>query len=576
MSLSANIQEKAGLIWAIADKLTGVYKPHEYGEVILPLTVIRRFDCILADTKEAVLAKNEQMKNIPMKHDFLCMASGNAFYNTSKFTFEKLLDDPDGIEANFRNYLNGFSENVQEIIEKFKFDAHISNMARKGILYIVLKEFTSSRANLHPSHISNLEMGYIFEEIIRKFSEAHNEDAGQHYTPREVIRLMVNILFYDDGDALAGNNVVRSVYDPACGTGGMLSVAEEYLHELNQGAKLMAYGQEINDQTFAICKADMLIKGNDADDIKDGNTLSDDQFAGRRFDYILSNPPFGREWKNEKTAVEKEAKQGFAGRFGAGLPSQSDGQMLFLQTAIAKMKEPHEGGSRIAIIHNGSPLFTGDAGSGPSEIRRYILENDLLEAIIALPNDIFYNTGIATYIWVLSNKKAGTPREGKVQLINANGLFEKRRKSLGNKRNDIPESAIAEITRLYGDFKKSELSLIFDNEDFGYTKITVERPLCDENGKPILKKGKPQPDSSRRDTETVPLKEDIEGYFKREVLPFAPDAWIDKKKSKVGYEIPFTRYFYQYEAPQSAESLIAEIRELEQQLAGSLKEVFES
>ena len=576
MSLSSNVNEKAALIWAIADKLTGVYKPHEYGEVILPLTVIRRFDCILSDTKDAVLKKYDEVKNLPMKDVLLRSATGGkAFYNTSKYTFERLLDDPDNIEENFRDYLNGFSENVQDIIEKFKFDGHITTMANKGILYIVIKEFTSPKANLHPDVISNLEMGYIFEEIIRRFSESHNEDAGQHYTPREVIRLMVNILFHDDNDILSGNNVAKTIYDPACGTGGMLSVSEEYLHELNAATELLAFGQELNDQTFAICKADMLIKGNDANFIKDGNTLSDDQFEGQKFDYIISNPPFGRGWKNEKTKVEAEAKRGFAGRFGAGVPAVSDGQMLFLLTAISKMKEPSDGGSRIAIIHNGSPPFTGDGGSGPSEIRRYILENDLLEAIIALPNDIFYNTGIATYIWVLSNKKAGTKREGKVQLINANGLFEKRRKALGNKRNDIPENAIEEITRIYGEFRENEISQIYDNADFGYTKITVERPLLDEDGNPILKKNKPQADSSLRDTENVPLKENIDEYFKREVLPFAPDAWIDTKKSKVGYEIPFTRYFYKYEAPQSSTEIMSEIMDLETELSGSLKEVFD-
>ncbi|MDB8620079.1 class I SAM-dependent DNA methyltransferase [Streptococcus parasanguinis] len=576
MSLSSNVNEKAALIWAIADKLTGVYKPHEYGEVILPLTVIRRFDCILSDTKDAVLKKYDEVKNLPMKDVLLRSATGGkAFYNTSKYTFERLLDDPDNIEENFRDYLNGFSENVQDIIEKFKFDGHITTMANKGILYIVIKEFTSPKANLHPDVISNLEMGYIFEEIIRRFSEAHNEAAGQHYTPREVIRLMVNILFHDDNDILSGNNVAKTIYDPACGTGGMLSVSEEYLHELNAATELLVFGQELNDQTFAICKADMLIKGNDANFIKDGNTLSDDQFEGQKFDYIISNPPFGREWKNEKTKVEAEAKRGFAGRFGAGVPAVSDGQMLFLLTAISKMKEPSDGGSRIAIIHNGSPLFTGDAGSGPSEIRRYILENDLLEAIIALPNDIFYNTGIATYIWVLSNKKAGTKREGKVQLINANGLFERRRKTLGNKRNDISEKQISEITRIFGDFRENEISQIYDNADFGYTKITVERPLLDEDGNPILKKNKPQADSSLRDTENVPLKEDIEEYFKREVLPFAPNAWIDTKKSKVGYEIPFTRYFYKYEAPQPSTEIMAEIMNLETELSGSLAEVFD-
>lgn len=350
----------------------------------------------------------------------------------------------------------------------------------------------------------------------------------------------------------------------------MLSVAENYLHKLNSTAELLAFGQEINDQTFAICKADMLIKGNDATQIKSGNTLSDDQFAEQTFDYILSNPPFGREWKNEKNAVEKEAKLGFAGRFGAGLPAVGDGQMLFLETAVAKMKPT---GSRAAIIHNGSPLFTGDAGSGPSEIRRYLLENDLLEAIIALPNDIFYNTGIATYIWVLSNKKAEN-RKGKVQLINANGLFEKRRKALGNKRNDISEEQIAEITRVYGDFTENEISKIFSNEEFGYSKITVERPLKDENGEPVLKKGKPQPDTALRDTENVPLTENIQAYFEREVLPFSPDAWIDENKTKVGYEIPFTRYFYKYEAPRPSAEIMAEIVELEKELDGSLEEIF--
>ena len=575
MSLESNISEKAALIWAIADKLTGVYKPHEYGEIILPLTVIRRFDCILADTKDAVVKKYNEVKSLPMQDVLLRKAAGNrAFYNVSKFTFEKLVDDPENIEDNFRTYLKGFSDNVREIIDKFKFDGHITTMANKNILYIVIKEFTSPKANLHPDVISNLEMGYIFEEIIRRFSEAHNEDAGQHYTPREVIRLMVNILFNDDNQILSGTDIAKTIYDPACGTGGMLSVAEEYLHSLNSSADLLEFGQELNDQTFAICKADMLIKGNNADFIKDGNTLSDDQFEGQTFDYILSNPPFGREWKNEKPAIEKEAKLGFAGRFGAGLPAASDGQMLFLLTAISKMKDASKGGSRVAIIHNGSPLFTGDAGSGPSNIRKYIIENDLLEAIIALPTDLFYNTPIQTYIWVLSNKKRGTKREGKIQLINAVGMYEKRRKALGNKRNDIPETSIEEITRLYGDFKESEISKIFDNEDFGYTKITVERPLRDEKGELVIKSGKKQADSALRDTENVPLKDDIQEYFEREVLPYAPDAWIDTKKTTVGYEIPFTRYFYKYEAPKPSSEIMAEIVALEKELEGSLSEVF--
>ena len=573
MSLSVNVQEKANLIWAIADKLTGAYKPHEYGKVILPLTVIRRFDCILAPTKDAVLKKHNAISsNMPMRDNFLKKASGYQFYNTSKYTFETLLDDANNIEANFKNYLNGFSDNVKNIIEKFEFDDEIDNLVDKNLLYIVIQEFTTPKADLHPNKISNLEMGYIFEEIIRKFSEAHNEDAGQHYTPREVIELMVNILFNSDKEILT-KNVAKTIYDPACGTGGMLSVAEDFLKKLNSSATLLPFGQEINDETFAICKADMLIKGNDADKIRNGNTLSGDQFAGEKFDYILSNPPFGREWKNDKVAVEKEAKLGAGGRFGYGLPAVGDGQMLFLLTAISKMKEPSQGGSKVAIIHNGSPLFTGDAGSGPSDIRKHILENDLLEAIIALPNDIFYNTGIATYIWVLNNRKEKR-RQGKVQLINANGLFEKRRKSLGNKRNDIPRKYIDEITNLYADFKETEISKIFDAIDFAYSKIVVERPLKDEQGNIVKRAGKPVADADLRDTENIPLKEDIKEYFKREVLPYAPDAWIDEKKTKIGAEIPFTRYFYKYVPPRQSTEVMAEKKELEKSLKGALDEVF--
>ena len=569
MSINGNINQKANLIWSIADVLTGTYKPHEYGEVILPMMVIKRFDCILEDTKEAVLKKLPEVSNLPMKDIFLKKASGHPFYNTSKFNFKRLLDAPDSIEINFRSYLNDFSDNVKDILEHFEFERHIERLASHDLLYMIIKKFSTPDADLHPSKISNLEMGYIFEEIIRRFSEAHNEDAGQHYTPREVIELMVNILFNNDNSILTGN-VAKTLYDPTAGTGGMLSVAEEYLSRLNKNAKLICYGQEINDQTFAICKGDMLIKGNDANNIKCGNTLSDDQFADDKFDYILSNPPFGREWKNDKNAVEKEAKLGFAGRFGAGLPPVSDGQMLFLQTAIHKMRPE---GSKVAIIQNGSPLFSGDAGSGQSEIRKYILENDLLEAIVALPNDLFYNTGIATYIWVFNNKKP-VERKGKVQLINANGLYEKRRKSLGNKRNDIPQKYIDKITQIYGDFKENEISKIFNNEDFGYAKIVVERPQRDENGEIILKKGKPIADSELRDTENVPLTEDIHEYFQREVIPFAPDAWIDESKTKIGYEIPFTRYFYKYVPPRPSDEVLSEIMTLQKDLEQTLKGLF--
>lgn len=575
IDLSSAVKDKAALIWAIADKLTGVYQPHEYGDVIIPLTVIRRFDCALANSRQAVWNIMDSVKDYPesLRDGKLKKESDHEFYNTSLFNFENLLDDPAGIEENFIAYLQGFSPNVRDIIERFEFNREIKKMASKNILYIVLKEFTSSRANLHPSVVSNLEMGYIFEEIIRKFAEAHNASAGQHYTPREVIELMVNILFEEDIQTLSNKAITKTIFDPACGTGGMLSEAESHLHGINPKAKLLSHGQEINDNTFAICKADMLIKGNHADNIRCGNSLSEDLFTEGSYDYIISNPPFGREWKNEKSDVEKEAKLGEKGRFAAGLPAIGDGQMLFLQIALSKMKRIQNGGSRIAIIHNGSPLFTGDAGSGPSEIRRYIIENDLLEAIIALPNDIFYNTGIATYLWVLSNKKSAT-RKGKVQLIDGNKLFEKRRKALGSKRNDIPPSAIAELTRLYGDFEESPISKIFDNKEFGYAKITVERPLLDDAGEPVLKKGKKQPDAKLRDTENVPLTEDVQSYFKREVLPHVPDAWIDEKKTKIGYEIPFTRYFYHHEAPRPSSEIRDEILAIEKELEGALKDIF--
>ena len=570
MSLTSNVKEKADLIWSIADKLTGVYKPHEYGRVILPLTVIRRFDCVLAENKSSVLEVLQKNYPEPLKERNLLQASGYTFYNISPFTLEKITDAPDSVAANFRNYLNGFSKNVRNIIEKFNFDAEIERMDEKNILYMVLKEFTTEKADFHPNKISNLEMGYVFEEIIRRFSEAHNEDAGQHYTPREVIRLMVNLIFMNDENIIKERDAIKTLYDPACGTGGMLSVAKEHLAEINPSIELTTFGQEVNDETFAICQADTLIKGDDVENIKVGNTLSDDKFSEDHYDYILSNPPFGREWKNEKTAVMREAKKGFAGRFGAGLPAVNDSQLLFMQTALNKMKPQ---GTRIAIIHNGSPLFTGDAESGPSNIRRYILEHDFLEAIVALPNDIFYNTGIATYIWILTNKKS-PERRGKVQLINANEIFTKMRKSLGSKRNEISEEQIKEISKLHIDFKENALCKIFDNEDFGYRKITIERPLKDDAGNLILKNGKRQPDSKLRDTENIPLKENVEDYFSREILPFVPDAWIDEKKTVIGYEIPFTRYFYKYEPPRSTADFEKDIRALAKELTDTLEEVF--
>lgn len=579
MDLNSKITNKAALIWAIADKITGVYKPHEYGKVILPLTVIKRFDSILEETKSDVLAAFEKCRNMDndiMRNEILTKASGHPFYNTSKYTLRTLLDDPDHIDDNFASYINAFSPNVCEIIEKFEFAKdELPKMREYGLLFTVLQEFGTDKADMHPSRVSDIEMGYIFEELIRKFSESYNEEAGQHYTPREVIELMVHILLNFD-NAMLSSKEARTIYDPACGTGGMLSIASEYIKKHNSSAAFLCFGQEINPETYAIAKADMLIKGENDSLIRSGNTLSDDQFPNQTFNYIISNPPFGREWKKEKASVEKEAKltRENGGRFFMGLPAIGDSQMLFLSNAVAKMKPVEEGGSRVAIVHNGSPLFTGDAGSGPSDIRKYLLENDLLEAIIALPNDIFYNTGIATYIWVLSNNKEKR-RMGKVQLINANGLYEKRRKSLGNKRNDIPQTAIDEIAKIYGDFRENKLSKIFKNEDFGYRKVVVERPLRDESGKRILKKGKVQADPKLRDTENIPLSEDVAEYMKREVLPYAPDAWIDESKTKIGYEIPFTRYFYEYTPPAPSEELKREILQIESELKGSIERIFE-
>ena len=568
--MSINVNEKASLIWSIADKLTGAYKPHEYGEVILPMTVLKRFDSVLSDTKYAVVQKNEELKklSVNLKSSILKTVAGHDFYNVSKFDFEKLLADPDNIESNFRSYINGFSPNALDIIKCFNFDMHISRMAEKNLLFLVVQEFTTENSRLHPKEVTNIEMGYIFEEIVRRFSEAHNEEAGQHYTPREVIELMVNLLFGQEN--IDVSKEIKTIYDPACGTGGMLTVAEEYLRNFNSSMQLLSFGQEINDQTYAICKADMLIKGSDDNKIKNGDTLADDKFKEERFDYILCNPPFGREWKVQEKAVKEESRLGVDGRFSAGYPAIRDGQMLFLQAAIGKMKPQ---GSRVAIIHNGSPLFSGDAGSGESNIRKYIIENDFLEVIVALPNDIFYNTGITTYVWVLTNNKS-PQRKGKIQLINANDLYEKRRKSLGNKRNDIPKHYIEEITKIHKDFLQSENCKIFENIEFGYSKITIERPLLDIDGNPVTKKGKVVPDTSKRDTENVPLREDIQDYFKREIQPYLPDSWIDKNKTKVGYEIPFNRYFYKYKAPRSSGKLMEEILEREKELDGAIKELF--
>ena len=567
------VSEKASLIWSIADKLVGVYKPHEYGDVILPLTVLKRFDSVLSDTKDKVLEMAKKYPETFAKRDFILKeTAGQKFYNTSKYDFKKMLDDPDNIEENFYNYINGYSDEVKDIIKNFDLNKQIEKMAGNGILYQVIDTFNSEKANLHPNYVSNIEMGYIFEEIIRRFNELSNEEAGQHYTPREVIELMVNLIFEDEED-LADSSKIKTVYDGACGTGGMLTASMEYAKKLNSSSRILCYGQELNAQTYAICKADMLIKGEDSNNIRHGNTLSGDLFPGETFDYIIMNPPFGIEWKNEKAAVLKEAEKGSDGRFPAGTPAISDSQLLFLQNAVSKMKPE---GSKIAIVHNGSALFKGDAGSGESEIRRYVIENDLLDCIIQLPNDMFYNTGIATYIWILSNKKPGH-RVGKVQLINASEFYNKMRKNLGSKRNELSKEHIDNITKIYGDFVENDYSKIFENEYFGYRKVTVLQPELNDDGTPKKnKKGEYIPNKELTDTENIPLQETIEEYMNREVIPFAKYAYIDESKTKIGYEISFTKYFYKYQEPRKTEDIMNEILELDRKLDGVLRELQEN
>ena len=563
-----NIQEKANLIWAIADKLVGTYKPHEYGNVILPMCVIKRFSDTLAATKQKVIDMNKTLdsRGIMVKDGFLRSASGYDFYNVSPFTFDGLLSDAENIADNFRSYLNHFSANVIDVIEKFDFDKEITKLSNNGILYNVISEFCSKKAYMGVDAISAVDMGYIFEELVRKFSESYDEHAGAHFTARDIIYLMAEILVAPKKNAMLSEGITATMYDMAMGTSQMLDCLSEKLYAIDEDAQLTEFGQELNEQTFAIAKANMLIKGGDAENMKHGNTLSDDKFEGYKFDYIISNPPFGIEWKNEKAAVEAEHKKGSMGRFGAGLPAIGDSQQLFMLNGVAKLKET----GRMAIIQNGSPLFKGDAGSGESNIRGYLLENDWLEAIIQIPNDMFYNTGIATYIWIVSKDKSAE-RAGKVQLIDASKCCVKRRKPLGNKRNEFTDECIALIAEAYNAFTEGVFedgalvveSKIKSNEEFKYSKVVVEQPVCDEHGNPILKKGKPTADSSKRDTESIPWTEEIEAYMERNVYPYAPNAWIDEKKTKIGYEIPFTREFYKYVAPRSSAEIFAHLEELD-------------
>ncbi|WPV00587.1 class I SAM-dependent DNA methyltransferase [Mucilaginibacter sp. cycad4] len=568
-----NFKETANFIWSIADLLRGDYKQSDYGKVILPLTVLRRLDCVLEGTKVEVLKKYEQAKtmNIQNIDPILNKVAGYNFHNRSNFTFDKLVADPNNIAANLIEYINGFSADAREIIEQFEFENQITRMDNNNLLFMVVKRF--QEIDLHPKKVSSMEMGYLFEELIRKFAEISNETAGEHFTPREVIRLMINLLFLNDRDILTQKGIVKTIYDCCAGTGGMLSVAEEYLNELNPDARLEVFGQELNPESYAICKSDMLIKGQNPVNIKKGNSISDDHLSTEKFDYLITNPPFGVKWEKiaKKVKAEHEEK-GFGGRFGAGLPSSGDGSFLFLMSLISKMKPE---GSRLAIVFNGSPMFSGSPSTTKNEssIRQWIIENDLLEAIIALPNQLFYNTGISTYIWILSNHKSAN-RRGKVQLINAVDFYKKMSKSLGDKRNELSPDHITEITKVYGEFLPTEISKIFDNRDFGYSKVTVERPERDAKGNiKTDKNGKPKADSSLRDTESIPLKENIEAYIKKEVLPHVPDAWVDETKTKIGYEINFTKYFYQYKPLRSLDDIRRDIIALEQETLGLINEV---
>ena len=574
-AVGANIAEKAAMIWNVADMLRGPFKPHEYGLVILPMTVVKRFHDCLLPTHQAVLDTYEKVKKLQVIDGFLQKASGYQFYNISRFTFETLLADPDSIESNFRDYLSGFSTNAQDVLAKFDFDNIIKRMVESNTLYLVIKEFGSEKGYLGPDKISAVDCGYIFEDLVRRFSESFGEEAGAHFTSRDIIYLMTDLLLSEaDLDTSS-----MTVYDMAMGTSQMLSCMEERIHELNSDIEVTCFGQEFNPSTFAIAKADMMIRGGDPNNMRFGDTLSEDQFPGFTFQYIISNPPFGIDWKREQKAVEAEAARGEMGRFAPGLPKISDGQQLFVLNGLAKLANK----GKMAIIQNGSPLFSGDAGSGPSNIRQYILENDWLDCIIQLSTDMFMNTGISTYIWVLSKDKPAH-RAGKVQLIDASHCFEPRRKSIGTKRNDITDACRELIVTAYGEFANGKVygdkngiyceSKVFESVEFGYNKIVVERPQRDEAGNILLKRGKPVPDTSLRDTENVPLVQDIDAYFAREVLPYAPDAWIDHSKTKVGYEIPMTRYFYEYQAPEAVEDIVARITALEQDISAGLAELF--
>lgn len=568
--------DKVGFIWSVADLLRGDYKAHEYGQVILPLVVLRRLDCVLEPTKDKVIARAAELEGkIENPEQLLLRAAGQSFYNVSPLNFARLLDDAPNLADNLRTYIRGFSTGAVEVLDKYGFDNHITRLDNGGLLFQVISRFAD--IDLHPEVVPNDAMGYIFEELLRKFSEMSNETAGEHFTPREVVRLMVNILFSEDDDALRGSAPVRTMFDCACGTGGMLTGGQEHLTSLNPKARLEVFGQELNPETWAIARSDLMIKGQDPARIRLGNSLSDDQFTGQHFDYMLANPPFGVDWKRiEKQLKDEQTQLGSRGRFTAGLPRVSDGSLLFLQHLISKMKPVEDGGSRIAIVFSGSPLFSGGAGSGESEIRRWIIENDWLEAVVALPDQLFYNTGITTYFWVVTNRKADH-RKGKVVLLDARQDFAKMRKSLGDKRKYITDDQIADLTALYhhalDEPGSDERVRVLNNTDFGYQRVVVERPKIGEDGEPARNRKGLVADADLRDNENVPLTEDVHDYVNREVLPHVPDAWVDTGKTKIGYEIPFARHFYRYQPPRPVAEIDSDVARVEAEIQQVLREV---
>lgn len=575
-------QENANLIWNAANSLFGAFKPHEYGLVILPMCVIKRFHDCLLPTHAAVLEANKQYESFgELKVGFLKEAAGYQFYNTSKFTFASLITDPENIEDNFRDYLAGFSDNVQQILSRMNFQAQVDRMVEAGVLYQIIVDFSAENLDMSPNRISTVDMGYIFENLVQRFSESYNEEAGAHFTSRDIIYLMCDLLLTDNNIVKDDNGIYCTVYDMTMGTSQMLTCMEERLKQLDSKATVQTFGQEINPFTMGIAVADTMIHGGDPDNMQFGDTLSDDKFAGYQFDFVISNPPFGIDWKREATIVEAEHKKGEAGRFAPGLPSKSDGQMLFLMNGVKKLKD----NGRMAIIQNGSSLFTGDAGSGQSEIRRYLIENDWLDAIVQLPNDSFYNTGIATYIWIVSKDKP-QERKGKVQLIDASRCC-RSRKPIGNKRVDIAENSRTMIVQAYGEYRTETYegteedgnpivckSKILDGVSLGYHKVVVETPVYNVDGTLVLKRGKKVSDPAKRDTENIPLTEDVEEYISREVLPYNPDAWVDEGKTKIGYEIPFTRTFYEYKKIEAADQIAQRVESHEHALMEKLHELF--